>query len=143
MNFSEDAIFQPIIVLALWTLFVMLWMFQRRVGAFRAQNIAPDQVQHPTDVSPSLPSSVRSIGANFINLGELPVVFYAVSLAIFAAGHVDQIHIYCAWAFVATRIMHSLIHATYNRVMHRFGIYLLGALAVIIMTVREAIAVFS
>jgi hypothetical protein len=32
-----------------------------------------------------------------------------------------------AWGFVALRVVHSLIHVTYNRVLHRFVAWVLGA----------------
>lgn len=38
-----------------------------------------------------------------------------------------------AWSFVALRTAHSLIHVTYNRVVHRFAVYVLGTLCVFAM----------
>jgi hypothetical protein len=35
-----------------------------------------------------------------------------------------------AWAFVALRALHSLIHVTYNRVVHRFAAYAASTLCV-------------
>jgi len=32
-----------------------------------------------------------------------------------------------AWSFVALRVLHSAIHCGYNRVMHRFLVYIAGA----------------
>ena len=34
-----------------------------------------------------------------------------------------------AWAFVGLRVLHSWIHCTYNKVMHRFQAYLAGGVA--------------
>jgi hypothetical protein len=28
-----------------------------------------------------------------------------------------------SWLYVALRVLHSLIHCTYNRVMHRFAVF--------------------
>ena len=142
MEFHEDAILQPVIVLAIQTLIIMLWMFGARVSAFRQHNITPDQSKHTSDAARLLPSQVRAIGDNFSNLAELPVVFYAVTLTIWAAGHADQIHIYCAWGFVIFRIVHSLVQIIYNNVLHRFGAYLVGALFLIVMVIREAQTLF-
>jgi hypothetical protein len=33
-----------------------------------------------------------------------------------------------AWAYVALRALHSLIHVTYNRVTHRFLVYVASTL---------------
>ena len=46
-----------------------------------------------------------------------------------------------AWGFVITRILHSVVHTTYNNVMHRFGIFMIGVGFLIAMIVREAIKV--
>ena len=54
-----------------------------------------------------------------MNLLELPVLFYAGSLMYFVAGRVDQTTLAVAWAYVALRAVHSLIHVTYNNVFHR------------------------
>jgi hypothetical protein len=33
-----------------------------------------------------------------------------------------------AWGFVALRVLHSCIHCTYNKVIHRFYAYLAGGM---------------
>ena len=37
---------------------------------------------------------------------------------------------------LALRALHSLIHCSYNRVAHRFGVYILAAIALWVMVVR-------
>ena len=32
----------------------------------------------------------------------------------------------CAWLYVALRVVHSLIHCTYNKVYHRLAVFLPG-----------------
>ena len=44
------------------------------------------------------------------------------------SGQGDALLLSLAWSFVALRAVHSLIHCSYNRVMHRFVAYLLGGL---------------
>jgi hypothetical protein len=40
-----------------------------------------------------------------------------------------------AWAYVATRLVHSMIHVTTNRVRHRFVIFSVGVAVLIAMWV--------
>ena len=47
-----------------------------------------------------------------------------------------------AWAFVAIRIVHSLLQATVNIVMLRFAIFMVSWLVLIAMMVREALVIF-
>lgn len=63
---------------------------------------------------------------NFRNLFELPVLFYA-ALLFAQLQSVDSPPLWwLAWTFVVLRIAHSGIHCSYNRVMHRFVVYVLG-----------------
>jgi hypothetical protein len=65
---------------------------------------------------------------NFRNLFELPVLFYAAVFVAMLADLVTPISLALAWIFVVLRVLHSAVHCTYNRVMHRFLLYVAGAL---------------
>mgnify|MGYP003390564183 FL=1 len=41
-----------------------------------------------------------------------------------------------AWAYVGLRILHSLVQATVNRVLWRFGIFALASLALLALCVH-------
>lgn len=45
-----------------------------------------------------------------------------------------------AWAFVGLRAVHSLIHVTYNRVVHRFFVYAASTLCVFAMWILFAVS---
>lgn len=62
--------------------------------------------------------------ANFRNLCEAPVLFYALCASAAAARvPLPSRLVPAAWAYVALRALHSAIHCTYNRVLHRFAVY--------------------
>lgn len=65
---------------------------------------------------------------NFANLFELPVLFYVLCLALEVTHSSTAGYAMAAWVFVALRAGHSVVHVTYNRVLHRFAIWLMGAL---------------
>ena len=48
-----------------------------------------------------------------------------------------------AWAYVALRIVHSLVQALINKVMIRFALYALASLVLLIMTIRAAWIILS
>lgn len=85
--------------------------------------------------SRSRETALENIAAadNFRNLFEMPVLFYAVCLALAAMDFVTPPQIALAWLFVALRAAHSLIHITYNRVMHRFAAYVASSAVVFLM----------
>ncbi|KAA1192802.1 hypothetical protein F0M18_09110 [Pseudohalioglobus sediminis] len=130
----------PIASMLCLTLLVWVYMFVRRLGYLTANQIDAEQLKTPAEVQAILPPDVSGPGNNFKNLLEMPVLFYVVCLYLTVFGMVDSLHITCAWVFVAGRVLHSLIHCTYNRVMHRFLVYLVSSLAVWVMVVRALLA---
>ena len=85
----EDMLLLPLVVLVLWTILISFWMFYTRVGAMTAQKMDANKGRHTKDIEAKMPSKVRAVADNYNNLGELPILFYALSLAIFAMGHVE------------------------------------------------------
>lgn len=64
------------------------------------------------------------VADNFRNLFEVPVLFYALAAIALATGYVPDWLVACAWIYVGLRVLHSLIHCTYNKVYHRLGAFL-------------------
>jgi len=48
-----------------------------------------------------------------------------------------------AWSFVALRVVHSLIHLTYNRVLHRLSAFALSNAALVSLWVIAGVHVVS
>jgi hypothetical protein len=82
---------------------------------------------HPQAAATSLAMAARlqnvQAADNFKNLFEVPVLFYAlVCLAATTHATPAWLTVGC-WAFVLLRTAHSVIHCTYNRVMHRLAAF--------------------
>ena len=69
--------------------------------------------------SAKVPGHVAIPNRNYMNLLEVPMLFYVGGLMYFVAGKVDGAALAIAWTYVALRIVHTAIHLTYNNVMHR------------------------
>src|SRR5205085_919106 len=67
----------------------------------------------------AVPGYVSIPNRNYMNLLEIPTLFYVGSLMFFIAGSVDTLVLTTAWIYVGLRIIHSLIHVTYNNIRHR------------------------
>lgn len=65
---------------------------------------------------------------NLMNMFELPVLFYALCLALAVTGWRSDFFTFGCWGYVALRAAHSAIHCTLNNVLMRFGAYLLSTL---------------
>ena len=50
----------------------------------------------------------------------------------------DLLLVQLSWAYVGLRYVHSLVHCTYNRVMHRFIAYAASCLVLMLLWARLA-----
>jgi hypothetical protein len=73
---------------------------------------------------------------------EQPTLFYAVALTLAVVGQGGGLNAGLAWAYVALRIIHSLIQATVNAVTVRFAVFVASAVVLLALAIRAAIAVF-
>ena len=124
----------PGFALAGLTFLVMAEMYRRRFRQMRRERIAPDAVATSVQSAERLTDSAAS--DNFRNLLELPVLFYFGVAVALAVGVRDPWVVAFAWGFVALRIAHSAIQCGYNRVMHRFRVFLLGVAVLLLFWIR-------
>lgn len=130
---SDTAVFLPVAVLALWTLLILGLVPLRRFAAAFAKKVTADDFRFGE--SARVPGEVSIPNRAWMNLLEAPVLFYVGCIVVFAIGKVDQTIIAVAWAYVGLRIVHSLIHVTYNNVFHRLVAFALSNFVLIAMWV--------
>ncbi len=137
-------IVQPVIALTAWTMVMWFWMIATRIPAMNASGVNPDELALDPDLSLDaiLPPQVQWKAHNFNHLHESPTVFYAVALALAVLHRGDGITCQLAWAYVACRVVHSLIQATINKVMLRFIAYALSTFALLGLIGYAVIAAF-
>lgn len=75
----------------------------------------------------------RKLNNNYNNQFELPVFFFAILPLLLMLVKVDWLQVTLAWVFVASRILHSVLHTGANIVMQRGGAFLIGFAAVGLM----------
>ena len=129
----------PVLALIVWTFVLWFWMYATRIPAIRAAGLDPGKVKRAEDIE-ALPARVKYVADNYNHLHEQPTVFYALALYSHVAGTADAINVTLAWAYVAVRIVHSLIQCTSNFTPVRFVVFVLGSLVLMAMTVRNVIA---
>lgn len=85
---------------------------------------------HPQAASTSVQMAAKlenvQAADNFRNLLEVPVLFYALGTVALAINHTPGWLAGGLWLFVLLRVLHSGIHCTYNKVMHRLAAFLSG-----------------
>ena len=70
------------------------------------------------------PASVLQTTRHWSNLYEAPTLFYIACLMAFSLQLESTLILALAWLYVAVRLVHSVIHLTYNRVYHRLTAFL-------------------
>ena len=137
-------ILQPVIALAAWTMLMWAWMYATRIPAMSARKLDPNALADDPDVTLDrvLPPPVQWKAHNYNHLHEAPTVFYAVAIVLAIIGQGDGLNAWLGWAYVALRVLHSLVQATVNRVVIRFAVFVLSSLVLIALILHAAIALF-
>ena len=130
---NQLALLTPVLVLTLWTFIIFLVMAFGRVTSMKN----PQDAAHTKDIQGTMPAWVERTSDNYNHLFEQPVAFYVVTLAIALINSIDPLMMQLAWAFVILRIIHSLVQLTFNLVLIRFMIFLVGWLIIAYMAISQ------
>jgi hypothetical protein len=136
---DQSVIFQPFVATMLLTLVVWLYMYGRRLSFIFSNGLDPKHMT-PLELTRLSPAQVSNPSDNLKNLFELPTVFYAVILYIYATSQVDAAYVEAAWGFFVFRALHSAVHCTFNFIPLRFALYVISAGALWFMVLRAALA---
>lgn len=118
---TTDPIWLPCGAMVIVTALVWFKLYADRLSEMRSRRIDPQSLATARAAAGKLENTQAA--DNFRNLFEVPVLFYVLCIAIALNGGSTPGFVDAAWGFVGLRALHSLIHVTYNRVMHRFLVY--------------------
>ena len=82
------------------------------------------------------PEWIERPARTFMNLLEVPVLFYVACLLMLVTQHCDRAQVLLATTFVATRFVHALVYIGVNHVPARFGAYVAGCVTLGVIWVR-------
>ena len=137
----SEAILTPVILLVCWTLVMYFWMYVVRFPAVREMKIKLDPNLPRGEQMSTLPPRVRWKADNYNHLLEQPTIFYALTLALALLGQGEGLNLYCAWAYLLLRVVHSLFQALVNVIEIRFLLFTLSNVPLLIMAINGAISV--
>jgi hypothetical protein len=137
----QTTMLTPVLALIVWTFMIWFWLYATRLPAMRTAGIDPARIKRKADLDP-LPVEVQQIADNYNHLHEQPTVFYALAVYSHLVGVSDPLNVGLAWGYVALRIAHSLIQCTSNFVPVRFMVFAVASLTLMIITVRNLLALF-
>jgi hypothetical protein len=114
---NQEAIFSPMAALVGLTFLVLLQVPIRRFRAAFAGHVNAEDFKYGE--SERVPQAVTIPNRNLMNLLEMPVLFYVACFAQYVTETVVPAALWLAWIYVGLRVVHSIVHLTYNRVPHR------------------------
>lgn len=82
------------------------------------------------------PEWVERPARTYMNLLELPLLFYVACLLMIATGKLDGLQVSLAWLFVASRYVHAVVYIGFNYVPLRFAAFASGAITLGILWAR-------
>jgi hypothetical protein len=133
---TATGILLPATALIGWTLLVLLLLPWRRFRAAAARRVRIADFR--LGESPNVPADVSLPNRNWMNLLEAPVLFYAISVMLFATQLADRADVLLAWTYVGLRVTHSLVHIGYNDVMHRLAVFATSNVVLLVLWARLA-----
>jgi hypothetical protein len=109
------------------------------MGVLRYRSVG-NRTVHPKDYvlmtnQDNWPVLLQRLSRSFHNQLEVPMLFYVLVLLLLVTEVSDQLLLNLAWVFVGLRYLHALIHIVYNKVIHRFTIYIISCLVLVTMWV--------
>ena len=138
----ETAILAPAALLAGWTMLVFLWLLSRRLPAFKSEGIAMPAGFRGADAEAQMPAKANWLSHNYTHLMEQPTVFYPVVIILALLGDASAVSLNLAWAYVVSRVLHSLWQGNVNTIPVRFALFGLGSLCLIALAVRAMMQAF-
>ena len=138
---DQNSIFLPFVAVMLLTLVVWIYMYSRRLPFVLGRKLTAAQLL-PVEFARLSPPQVSNPSDNLKNLFELPTLFYALVLYLYVTHRVDATYVSAAWIFFGFRVLHSIVHCSFNFVPLRFWLYAISAAALWFMVVRIALTVF-
>lgn len=128
---DQDLILWPLVaqVILVILLFIRLGQLKERARAAGVVDFELTALDND-----AWPDDVRQVANNIRNQFQVPVLFFVLVLALHARSSVDIYALVFAWIFVATRVMHSLIHIGSNFVPSRTRAFKLSLVCVAALT---------
>lgn len=111
----------PMFAMVLLTFLVGCITLSARIRAARKRDVA---LKYFKNMSGEAPDYMTKPSRHFSNLFETPVLFYAGCFAAILTGATGPVMLILAWAYVALRVAHAMIHIGPNKVYPRMAAFL-------------------
>jgi hypothetical protein len=122
---SQTPILYPLFAMVLLVAIVLMRMRRLRFAAVRSGEVSIGYYRAYQEGDE--PEALRVVSRHFINLFEMPVLFYVGTILVYITHSVSTWMVLLAWLYVALRYVHSYVHLGSNDVRQRVTVYFASA----------------
>jgi hypothetical protein len=141
MSMRTAEMLYPVLALAAWTGVVLILIPIARFRASARREVTFEDFRFGESAFVSTRVSIPN--RNYMNLLEAPMLFYVACVLLYVTSGVTLRAVVLAWAYVGLRVVHSLIHLTYNRVPHRLAVFAVSNWVLAVLWVAAGVHVVS
>ena len=127
---SGSIILFPLFAMMLLVTFVAVLLGLSRISAIKSKIVS---IKFYRSYTGDEPEYNKVVSRHYSNLFEMPVLFYLVIVLIYITRQATLWMVELAWAYVASRYVHSLIHLTSNNVKMRFSAFTISVTILVTM----------
>ena len=128
----------PMFAMVLLTFGVGFISYRERVKAVKQGMTAK---HFKTYSEGTAPESMVKADRHFVNLFEMPVLFYVGCIVAMIVPLVGIGVLATTWFFVATRAVHAYLHIGPNKLLPRMSIFMVSCLTIIALWIQIVIAI--
>lgn len=128
---KQNLIFLPVLVQITLVIALYAYLAIAKSRASRREEVDENRRALFDD---AWPESVLKINNCIRNQFEIPVLFYVLILILWSLGAVSAFVHVISWLFIATRIVHAVIHTGSNYVPLRRSVFSVGVLILLVLT---------
>ena len=142
---GHDPLLGPVVALVGWSIFMLFWMVSQRLPAMKKAGIdlTTRVGSTPGALDGVIDDKAQWKAHNYVHLMEQPTLFYAIVFALILMGQNLELNTMLAWGYVGLRIAHSILQATWNRIIVRFVLFALSSLCLLGLTLHAAIGLLN
>ncbi len=126
---STNATLWPMIAHAALVFFLYWLLSKKRIAAIKSGSAQAAQFRENLQEPPES----LLVHNNIRNQFELPVLFHAVCLALYASTADNWGTVALSWLFVLSRYVHAYVHLTSNRLRYRRPLFILGFATLVLL----------
>ncbi len=126
---NHSAIFWPVIIQALVTIYLYVPMSKRRIKSVKSGTAKASDYR----LVGKEPDDVRQMTRAIANQYEIPILFYAVCLSAYVTNNAGTTMLILAWAFVIAKCAHVFIQTTSNRLKIRRPVFSVAFIILLVM----------